>query len=472
MKNNQLLQRQWFITSKSTHISSEYDLGLEIGSGTYGKVFICQHKSSHLIRAVKLVNKDRVKNYETFINELNILRDLDHPNIVTIIETFETDQVCYMVLEYCSGGELFEKLCKLRRFTEKEAAKVLKSLLSAVMYCHNHGVCHRDLKPENCLFLNSNEDSDIKIIDFGLSANITEADILHDVIGTPYYIAPEMLSGNYSKVVDCWSLGVILYMLLSGTPPFNGKTNEEILMNVYSGSFTFRPKAFKNVSNGAKDLIARLLTKDPLYRITAQQAYMHPWIQELEPRVESIIPDSILMSLKNFSRSSQLKKASLIYIASKIASDEVGKMRSIFKHADRDGDGEISRVEFMDIVRVNSKVNSMDLEVMCSYLDVNKNGVIDYTEFIAGCMIRDSFTQDEWIRLSFEYFDTSKTGYITADSLKDALSGGDLMVGISKSEIEAIIQQADLNKDEKIDFSEFSQLMKSCSLASNLDGKL
>jgi calcium-dependent protein kinase len=291
------------------------------------------------------------------------------------------------------------------------------------------------------------------------------------VIGTPYYIAPEMLSGNYSKVVDCWSLGVILYMLLSGTPPFNGKNNEEILMNVYSGSFTFRPKPFKTVSNSAKDLIARLLTKDPLHRITAQQAYMHPWIQELEPRVESVIPDSILLSLKNFSRSSHLKKASLIYIASKIASDEVSKMRNIFKQADRDGDGEISKLEFLDIVRVNSKVNTMDLEVMCSYLDVNKNGVIDYTEFIAGCMIRDSFTQDEWIRLSFEYFDTSKTGYITAENLKDALSGGDLMVGISKSEIEAIIQQADLNKDQKIDFSEFSYLMKSCSMASNIESK-
>lgn len=463
MSDTPILKRQWFISSKFTDINSEYSLGLEIGSGTYGKVFICQNIQSQIVRAVKLINKDRVKDYETFTNEFNILKDLDHPNIVNIIETFETEKVCYVVLEHCSGGELFEKLCKIRRFTEKSAAKVMKSLISAVMYCHNHGICHRDLKPENCLFLNQAEDSDIKIIDFGLSSHITEADVLHDVIGTPYYIAPEMLSGNYSKVVDCWSLGVILYMLLAGTPPFNGKTNEEILMNVYSGSFTFRPKAFKTVSNGAKDLIARLLTKDPLYRITAQQAYLHPWIQELEPRIESVIPDSVLLSLKQFSKSSQLKKASLLYIASKIANDEIGKIRNIFQAADKNGDGEISKNEFMDIVRVNSKVNTLDLEVICTYLDTNKNGVIDYTEFIAGCLIRDSFTKEEWYKLTFDYFDHLHTGYITPESLKESLSGGDLAVNIPKSEIESIINQADLNHDRKIDFDEFCHLMRSYS---------
>lgn len=463
MSDTTILKRQWFISSKFTDINSEYSLGLEIGSGTYGKVFICRNIQSQIVRAVKLINKDRIKDYETFTNEFNILKDLDHPNIVNIIETFETDKLCYVVLEHCSGGELFEKLCKIRRFTEKSAAKVMKSLISAVMYCHNHGVCHRDLKPENCLFLNDSEDSDIKIIDFGLSSHITEVDVLHDVIGTPYYIAPEMLSGNYSKVVDCWSLGVILYMLLAGTPPFNGKTNEEILMNVYSGSFTFRPKAFKTVSNSAKDLIARLLTKDPLYRITAQQAYLHPWIQELEPRIESVIPDSVLLSLKQFSKSSHLKKASLLYIASKIANDEIGKLRNIFQNADKNGDGEISKNEFMDIVRINSKVNTLDLEVICTYLDTNKNGVIDYTEFIAGCLIRDSFTKEEWYKFTFDYFDHLHTGYITPDSLKESLSGGDLAVNISKSEIENIINQADLNQDRKIDFDEFCHLMRSYS---------
>lgn len=463
MSDPTILKRQWFISSKFTDITSEYSLGLEIGSGTYGKVFISQHIQSSILRAVKIINKNRVTDYETFTNELNILKNLDHPNIVNIIETFETDKVCYVVLEHCSGGELFEKLCKLRRFTEKEAAKVMKSLISAVMYCHNHGVCHRDLKPENCLFLNELDDSDIKIIDFGLSSNITEADVLHDIIGTPYYIAPEMLSGNYSKVVDCWSLGVILYMLLAGTPPFNGKTNDEILMNVYSGSFTFRPKAFKTVSNSAKDLIARFLTKDPLYRITAQQAYMHPWIQELEPRLESVISDSILLSLKQFSKSSQLKKASLLYIASKLANDEIGKMRNIFQNADKNGDGEISKNEFMDIVRINSKVNTLDLEVICSYLDTNKNGVIDYTEFIAGCIMRDSFTKEQWYKFTFDYFDPTHSGYITPESLKESLSGGEIAINISKSELENIIRQGDLNHDKKIDFNEFCELMRSCT---------
>lgn len=150
----------------------------------------------------------------------------------------------------------------------------MKSLFDVVDYCHNHDVYHRNLKSENCLFVKN--ESDVKVINFGLAELVTEEQVLNEDCRPPFYIASEILTGSCLKVVDCWSLGVILYMLLAGTPPFNGKDNSEILMNVYSGDFTFRPKPFRTVSNNAKDLIVRLLTKDPNHRITPHQAFLHP----------------------------------------------------------------------------------------------------------------------------------------------------------------------------------------------------
>jgi calcium-dependent protein kinase len=459
MTDSVMLQRQWFITSKRTDISQEYSLGLEIGSGNFGKVFMAQQRETGLFRAVKLIHKQRVQDYNTFITELAILSSLDHPNIVNIIETFETEAVCYVILEYCAGGELFEKLSKVRRFTEQAAAKIMRSLLSAVMYCHNHGICHRDLKPENCVFIDADEMSDIKIIDFGLSKSVTEEEILNDIVGTPYYIAPEMLTGSYTKEVDCWSLGVILYMLLGGTPPFNGVDNQDILMNVYSGKFTFKHKAFRTVSDQAKDLIVRLLTKNPSYRLTAQQAFMHPWIQDLNPVASVFIPDSVLMSFTSFSRANPLKQATLSYIASKIGGIELEKLRNLFKSIDINGDGVLSKREFGEVVLSQSYLSVVDVEIICRYLDTNKNGEIDYNEFIAGCLIRPSFRTEEWTIQAFHYFDRDGSGFITEQELREALHGGDLAVDLGRDDIREIIQQADFDHDGRINFEEFRNIL-------------
>ena len=459
MSDALLIKRQWFITSKTSAITDEYTLSIELGSGAYGKVFLAEHKPSHLPRAVKVIHKDNVQDYKTFINELSILRTIDHPNVVTIIETFETPTICYIVLEYCAGGELFSKIIKLKTFTEEKAAKIMKSLLSAVLYCHNHNICHRDLKPENCLFITADDDSDLKIIDFGLSAPLTEEQILHDLLGTPYYLAPEILSGNYTKLVDCWSLGVILYMLLSGNFPFKGKTNNEILMNVYSGEFSFRPRAFKTVSTAAKDLIVRLLTKDPNFRITAQQAYMHPWVQGLSPQQNVLIPVNIFSSMSMFSRSNSLKQVSLSYIATKLGEGNVQKLRTLFQSIDSNGDGVISQREFTSAMQSWVGIGPGSLEAICTHLDTNHNGDIDYNEFLAACLMRDSFSKDEWLRSTFDYFDRDKDGFINSDDLSEYFFGGVTQVVIQQTHIEAIIKQADTNHDGKIDFKEFYALI-------------
>ena len=203
MSKKIVIDRQWFVTSKITDIALDYVMIKEIGHGAYGVVFLAQHKQSLAYRAIKAIQKIRIEHYQTFINEIEILKKLDHPNIVNIIETYENERACFVVLEQCKGGDLYDKLSKLRTFSEAMAAGIVKQIISAIMYCHNHGICHRDLKPENILYLTEDEESELKVIDFGLSKILSEREILHDIQGTHYYIAPEILSNNYTKEVDC-----------------------------------------------------------------------------------------------------------------------------------------------------------------------------------------------------------------------------------------------------------------------------
>jgi calcium-dependent protein kinase len=339
----------------------------------------------------------------------------------------------------------------------------MKQLLSALMYCHNNGVCHRDLKPENCLYILPEENSEIKVIDFGLSATITEDDLLHDLTGTPYYIAPEMLSGNYSLSVDCWSLGVMMYLMLSGVPPFNGKDNNEILMNVYNGSFTFRPKVFSSVSDQAKDLVVRLLTKDPSLRLTASQAYSHPWVQGAVPRYNEL-PESLLRSIQNFMKTTSIKKASLMFIASKLSENDISKIRGHFKQIDVNGDGVITKDELVGGIQFMSNFPKENMDMVVSSLDVNDNGVVDYTEFLTGCLLRKSFSNSGYVESAFKHFDKDDSGFITANEIREALCAGDIIHGLSTHEIEAMIGEIDKNKDGCIDYREFIEMMNQRSL--------
>lgn len=180
------------------------------------------------------------------------------------------------------------------------------------------GICHRDLKSENILYVSSDPNSDIKIIDFGMSQVFREKKIMHSLKGTPHYVAPEILFGTYNHLVDCWSLGVLLYILLSGTTPFKGRNQNELITNIYNGYFDFTPEPFDHVTDLAKDLIARLLMKNPMVRITANQALEHPWITQNSPLPDIVIDESIFNNIKAFTESARMKKIVLNYISTKL----------------------------------------------------------------------------------------------------------------------------------------------------------
>lgn len=258
---NMKLDRSWFIQSREGNIKDQYFFEKKLGSGGYGAVYLARNKQTGVKVAVKAMQKGKITDYTAFQNEINILMMLDHPNIIKLHETWETDRICFLVTELCEGGELFFYITKRKYLTEAQAALVMRQAFYALCYLHNNRICHRDIKPENFLLYKPDDDSHIKLIDFGLAKQIESNEVMNAPNGTPYYIAPEVLKGSYTTQCDNWSMGVVLFIMMSGKPPFGGKSNKEIIDNVLKGSFNFDNPVWENVSDEAKDLISKLLNR-------------------------------------------------------------------------------------------------------------------------------------------------------------------------------------------------------------------
>lgn len=282
--NPSLLNVPFYKGSPATLNSNMYDIGYKIGEGSFAVVRVATHtKNKDKVAIKEVYTLDLTKTQLEELNaEMNILSQLKHPNIVRLKEVFKNSSHVYLVTEYLSGGELFDAICEQEFYKEGDARKVMCSVLSAILYCHQRGVMHRDLKPENLILVNSSRNTDIKIIDFGFvtpfGPNISKPT---ELCGTPGYVAPEMLNNQpYGPEVDMWSMGVILYVLLAGMPPFASSDVEELFSLIKTGNFSFPEEFWGEVGNGAKDLIRRLLVLDPKARLTAEEMAKHPWMSD------------------------------------------------------------------------------------------------------------------------------------------------------------------------------------------------
>jgi len=275
--------------ARSHHdIHTYYDIGKVIGKGNFAVVKEAKRKSDGKKFAVKIVKKGNLAaaDLELLQVERDIMTKVNHPNCVKLLETFESPKKLYMVMELLTGGELFDRVVAKGNYNEREAAEVTKSVAGALSYIHSIDVVHRDLKPENLLYLTREPDSPIKVTDFGL-AKIRSSNhlLLHTACGTPSYVAPEVLrteveGTGYGRECDLWSLGVILYILLCGFPPFYHENTRELYKQIKKGQFDFPDPFWTEISKEAKDLVRKLLTVDPVKRYTADQVLSHPWIAE------------------------------------------------------------------------------------------------------------------------------------------------------------------------------------------------
>lgn len=240
-----------------------------LGAGSFGKVFLSENIEDPTFKvAIKVLNKSKLKDdIEQIKEEVKILTTLDHPNIVKYYETYDDVKYMYLVMEYCSGGELFDKIAsqKNQMFGEKEAANIMKKLIRAINHCHANGVVHRDIKPENVMI---GKDGEYKLIDFGLSSRVSSKNSkMTAIAGTPYYMAPEVIEGEYTSMCDIWSLGVMMYVLLCGYLPFQGDNRDIVFHKILKAKYDFHHKEFNSVSDEGKDLITKLLKLNPKERI-------------------------------------------------------------------------------------------------------------------------------------------------------------------------------------------------------------
>jgi len=333
---------------------------------------------------------------------------------------------------------------------------IFNQMMSAICYCHGQKICHRDLKPENLLLLNTNDDSPLKVIDFGLSKIFHEEDHkMTTKVGTAYYVSPEVLQGDYDEKCDVWSSGVILYILLCGDPPFNGPNDNEIYRKIAAKKFAFTNPIWEKISNDAKDLI-KLMLCDPSHRLSAEKVLNHPWIKN-----KNLLPDTAILNLnvdtlKNYKNNNKLKKAVLTFIASRLKDDEIKSLTDIFNSLDKNKDGTLTLEEVREgMDKLGFKDKNIDIEEIFKSIDTDRSGVINYTEFIASTMDQKLYLKEEKLYEAFKTFDKDGSGKISIEELKQILK----LQGDEIKNVEETMKKFDTNKDGEIDYNEFIEMM-------------
>ena len=277
------LDSKVFVGKGSTDPNHLYIRKKILGRGSFGIVYLVKQKELSRYFAMKVIKKisKEKEEEENLMNEIEILRKLDHPNILKITDFYPLKNEYNIITEYCQEGELFDEIKAHAPFNEPLAAWYMRQILSAVSYCHNMNIIHRDLKPENILIVKRVKSGfhPIKIIDFGTAKVFQKEKSEHMLIGSAYYIAPEVISRNYSELCDLWSCGVIMYILLTGRPPFNGINEEEIMKKIKEGNYDLTKYPWGIISKDAKDLIKGLLQVNPKQRYNAKDSLNHKWFQ-------------------------------------------------------------------------------------------------------------------------------------------------------------------------------------------------
>jgi len=320
----------------------------KLGEGSSGSVSKGKNKSTGQTRAIKTIGKTQMKKMDRFQQEVAIMKMMDHPNIIKLHESFEDQRSVHLVMEMCSGGELFDRIVDVGQLTEVQAAILMQQIARAIFYMHEHKVTHRDLKPENFLLKTKDpiESNSLKLIDFGLSCSFSAGQMLKTKAGTPYYVAPQVLAGKYDQMIDMWSIGVIMYIMLCGYPPFFGETDADVLAMVSLGNFSFKPSDWKNISEDAKNLIRNLLKMNPRDRYTAEQTLNHRWIKNRAPQAKQVtLSSNFIDKLRGFRSHNKLKKAALAIIAQQLNEEKIKQLRDTFMSLDANGDGSLTADE-------------------------------------------------------------------------------------------------------------------------------
>jgi len=408
--------------------------GKILGSGISGTVRLCSHKSTGIKYAVKCLDLDQIESDEglqQLRDEIGIMCQLDHPNIIRLEEVYESYNEIYLVQELCTGGELFDRLDEQPdyHYTEAQCARLVKQMLSSVRYLHSKGIVHRDLKLENFLFSNPNSASELKLIDFGLSKHFKYGDIHHEAVGTPYTVAPEVIKGSYDERCDMWAIGVITYLLLSGEPPFGGCGGPEPLHQVRASilraNYKFAPvEIWDHVSDEAKSFISSLLVIDPKKRLSAKDCQQSTWLQdwsEKDQAQDHILSPNVVKALVNFKEYSDMRKLLCEVLSFTLLPEQITELRREFEKLDTEGTGEISLSGLKEVLLQGAGTGSLgaftesEIEDIFNAIRVRTSDStrIHWHEFLAAG-ISQCEIDGRNLRLAFDRLDSDHKGEFAA----------------------------------------------------------
>ena len=464
--------QETLITQKFGDPDKYYKKIKDLGSGSYGSVYQAKNIVMDNIVAIKVIEKvqDNMVDDLEIKNEINILKSLSHPNIVKIYEFFDTVLYYYIVTEYCKKGELFSYI--KNKYSEKQLAVLFYQVFSGLCYLHEKKILHRDLKLENLMvseiekdIITGEEYFWIKIIDFGTAKIFEKNKTEKAVIGSSYYIAPEVLKQRYNEKCDTWSVGVILYMTLVGVAPFDGRTDEDIIRRIKIGKYNKNDIRFIEHSEEVKDLVYKLLEKNIDKRLSAKEALNHPWFEKFGGRnlFCNFKPEDILPYIENlfhYKYNSKLQELVIAFLVHNLANnDETLIILKMFRYFNKSGDCKLTKFELTNGLYNYKERDEVDemVDVIFQRLDGDNNGYIEYEEFLRVCIDKTHLMTKENLRYAFKFLDKDNTKTLNAQKILKAF------LTKPNKEFEAVfnisLKEVDKDSDGIIDFNEFCELM-------------
>ncbi|OMJ91763.1 hypothetical protein SteCoe_5664 [Stentor coeruleus] len=455
---NICLEPEIFLGVRNVPTVDNYEILEILGSGGFSEVALAIHNPTNQKRALKIIRKSPLAvqqlNPEFMIIEMKLLRTLDHPNVLKCFEIFEDKENYFLALEYCEGGNLFQKLGPNLR-DETRIADIIYQILSGIAYFHDKQIVHRDIKPENIL-IESSETWNVKVADFGSACYLDKNKIAEGVFGSPFYLAPEVLLGYYDEKVDIWSLGVVLYVMVTGLAPYSGKNVKEIVNQIIDCPLRINAKTMPGQSLLMLDFARQLLEINPSRRISAKDALQHPWIKRnAKSKTQNT---GIPINICSKPLKSKLAQGVFMYIVScLLKSKDFCTLSNAFREIDTNGNGKIEPHELENELKKLHPDDDAKKKTINFFkdFDYNNNNFIEFTEFIMACSDHQCLFSNELIGGAFEKFDEDGDGIVDLNDIEKVIGPLEL-----KEDCNFEIKGR-FDKKKTIDKKEFIDLIKS-----------
>lgn len=434
------------------YIKAKYEKLRELGQGASCVVNAVKCKDTGKTYAMKRLKKSASKAKDMWQKEYTLLEKLAHPNVLEFVDKLVAPDDYLIITGLCQGGELFDRVDK-GALTYKVAASLTRMMLIAVDYIHEHKITHRDIKPENFVFDGKGEMDNMRLIDFGCAEVAQDDEVIEDVAGSPYYVAPEVLSedltrdGAMWRASDIWSIGVVIFLFVCGYVPFNSNSQNGIFQKIKRGTYKIK----SDVPDDVKQLIDRCLEMDPRTRITAKEALQHPWVKG-DTATDVEIDKDVVKGIVNFGQQCKLKKAVGKVLSNNMGETEKAALSDLFKKFDKDGNGKLEPAEIAEMLKFID-MGDQDAQGLMKNLDEDGDGALDLDELAAGQQGAGAASSEAELKASFKMFDKDGDGFVSPEEIEK------LCHWMKPEERKELLNEADASGDGKIDFDEWIKAM-------------